>query len=91
MIKKMENEKPIKKFISYGITLSIWKNEKTNNRNEKYISYSIKIQKRYVNENNEWKTTDNFSVNDLPRIRTLSEVAYQWLTVKKSELKQKDL
>ena len=55
----MENNQPIKKFVSGGITLSVWANEKTNFNNEKYISYSNTLQKRYVNEDNEWKTGES--------------------------------
>jgi len=81
----MENNKPIKEFKSGGLKLSIW-SEKVTTNEESYISYNIKINKRYLDKNKEWKTTDNFKVNDLPKVRILSEMAYIWLTVKESEL-----
>ena len=84
------NQKPIKTFSTAGLKLSVWKNVIKKNEAESYISYSIKIQKTYLNEDNEWKTTESYNSKDLLMIAQLCEIAFNWIEVKKSELKEND-
>lgn len=61
---------PIKKLKSGLITISIWQNE------EGLKSYTL--QKAYKEKDSEeWKYTQSFNLDDLPKVKLLIEEAYK--------------
>ena len=48
--------------------------------------HSIRINKSYKDkENDEWKTTGNLSVEDLPKLAVVAMEAYKFIRVRESE------
>ena len=80
-----EPRKPIKEFRAGTVKAAIWKQD---NEAEGHIAttYSVRIQKRFLNRaTGEWRDTDYFFVNDLPRLRLVAEQAFQFITLHESE------
>lgn len=78
-----EKNKPVKKFVVGTISATIWENIKTKTENNKTINYSIysiNIEKSYKKDN-EWKKTNSFNVEDLPKINLVTFEAYKYLTL----------
>lgn len=79
----MSKNKPIKNFRSANMQASIWKNEKQQGQETK-IRYSVKITKS-IKQNGEYRDTNYFFDNDLPRLAKLADKAYEFLTVREEE------
>jgi hypothetical protein len=76
------NQKPIKEFRSGAMTISIWKNESVNEKNETYEYNSVQFKKQYLDtKDNQWKPTNSLRINDLPKLSALLDEAYKFLVV----------
>lgn len=79
-----EKNKPVKKFVVGTISATIWENIKTKidekGKTINYSIYSINIEKSYKKDN-EWKKTNSFNVEDLPKINLVTSEAYKYLTL----------
>jgi len=49
------------------------------------IVRNVAIQKRYKDKDGNWQNTNNFGVNDLPKLVLIATKAYDYLTLKKEE------
>ena len=71
--------KPIKKFKAGAIDASIWENILEKN-GKVFKTYSVTIERRYLDNSDKWKSTNSFKVNDLPRVTLVTEKAFDYLT-----------
>lgn len=63
-----ENKPPMKHKIK-GIHINVWTNTKTNQITNKEEEYkTINIAKPYKNKDDEWKDSQSFYVNDIPKV-----------------------
>ena len=46
---------------------------------------TVVIERSYKDNNNEWKNTKSFRVNDLPKVAMLINKAYEYLVVQSAE------
>lgn len=67
----MTDNQPVHKETYGQIQTSIWRNEK-----EEFTSYSASITKRYK-DGDDWKSTTNFNVNDLPKLELAARKSYE--------------
>ena len=72
--------KPEKKFNCGSISASIWANTKAVN-GEAVKFYSVTINKAYKEED-EWKYTDSFNIEDLPKVALVANEAYKYIRLK---------
>ena len=72
--------KPEKKFSCGSISASIWANTKVVN-SEKVKLYSVTINKAYK-EGEDWKYTDIFNIEDLPKVALVANEAYKYIRLK---------
>ena len=77
-------EMPEKKFRAGQIVASVWKNDRKEGQD--YDTFSVSVMKNYKKDE-EWKTTSNFNVNDLPKVALVCQKAYEFLVLKESENK----
>lgn len=70
----MTKNEPIKKFRIGNVSADVWENE--GKENKKFLS--ISIAKNYKDMNDEWKSTNSFSVSDLPKLVLASSEAYRF-------------
>lgn len=73
--------KPQKEFRSGSIVATIWKNKQVIDGKELELQ-SVQVQRRYQDKNKVWQKTDRFKVNDLPRVVSVAEAAFNYLTLK---------
>lgn len=62
-----ENNKPEWKIRAGNVVLTAWKKEIEKN-GQKFDMINVSIEKTYK-DGDEWKTTNNFNVNDLMRLK----------------------
>lgn len=70
---KKEIKQPIKKFRRGDVTGSVWENEKDG---EKF--YSVSIARNYK-QDDEWKSTNSFSLLSLPRLVSVANLCHEWI------------
>lgn len=69
--------KPEKKFNCGSVSASIWPKTKVIN-GEKVKFYSVTINKAYK-EKDEWKNTNRFDTEDLPKVALVANEAYKYI------------
>ena len=80
------NQRPIKEFSAgNGVKATIW----ANNREEsgrKVVRHSVRISKSYRDrQTGDWKDTDYYFANDLPRLTLVAQQAFEFIALKESE------
>lgn len=79
-VKNMEEKNmPEKKFTAGGITAAIWMNP---SKDGKFMNRSITIDKRYKDNEGNWKSTGSVNVNEIPKVILVLEKAYEHLVLK---------
>ncbi len=69
---------PVKKIVVGGIQAAIWENS---GRDGKPF-YSVSLDKRYKDSNNEWKSSSSLKATDLPKAILALEKAYEFMVLK---------
>ena len=72
--------KPEKKFNCGSISASIWANTRAVN-GEAVKLYSVTINKAFK-EGDEWKYTDSFDIEDLPKVALVANEAYKYMRLR---------
>ena len=72
--------KPEKKFNCGSISASIWANTKTMH-GETVKFHSVTINKAYM-EGEDWKHTNSFNIEDLPKVALVATEAYKYIRLK---------
>ena len=75
--------RPEKKFKCGPISASIWAEDKTLESGVVKF-YSINITKAYKDGDN-WKNTNNFNAEDLPKIALVANEAYKYIRLSSSD------
>jgi hypothetical protein len=75
--------KPEKKFSCGSISASIWANTKVVN-GETVKFYSVTINKAYK-EGEDWKYTDSFNIEDLPKVSLVANEAYKYVRLREND------
>ena len=76
-------QKPEKKFNCGPISVSIWANSKKVN-GEIVKLCSVTINKAYKEED-EWKHTNSFNIEDLPKVALVANEAYKYIRLKSTD------
>jgi len=74
--------RPEKKFKCGPISASLWAEDKTM-ENGVVKFYSINITKAYKDGDN-WKNTNNFNAEDLPKVALVADEAYKYIRLSSS-------
>ncbi len=78
---------PVKKFSAGAIQAAVWENEGKEGKQ----FYSVSIDRRYKDKNNEWKSTNSLKPGDLPKAILTLNKAYEYLTLKDDNVSLTDL
>jgi len=57
-----------------AIKASIWKNEA-----DSFTRYNVTIARSYKDGSDQWKVSDSFGRDDLPRVIKCADLAYEWI------------
>jgi hypothetical protein len=78
-----EKNKPEKKFRAGAISATVWQNNGQSNKTGQPVVYrTISLERGYKDKNGEWKSTNSFRINDLPRAALLLNEAYRYIVLK---------
>jgi len=77
----MTKQKPIKEFRIGWIQVAVWKNESQEN-GKTIVKHSVRIQKRFRDEDGEYKDTNNYFPDELPKLALAVNKAYEFIALK---------
>lgn len=75
-----EKKQPEKTIRVGQIVATIWKNDRK--EGQEYDTFSINIVKSYKDKEDNWKNTNNFQLNDLPKVELATNEAFRYLALK---------
>jgi len=79
----MSDKKPVKVFKAGGVKAAIWEN--TIKRDGKQIIVnSVQIDRTYM-QGDEYKQTNSFNTQDLPKLDLVTRLAFEFLTMRDQE------
>lgn len=77
-----EKNKPIKKIRVGAVTATIWNNTGKAKDGADIEYKTVVVERVYMDRNEKWQTTNNFRVNDLPKIELAARKSFEFLTAK---------
>lgn len=77
----METNKPMQSFAAGAIRAAIWKNTAKDRSGPAAIYHTVKLERRYLDANKEWQSTQALRFNDLPKARLLLAKAFEYLAM----------
>lgn len=76
-----QTQKPIKEFRAGTVKAAVWK-EQREEAGRSTSRFSVRIEKRYFDEaSKEWRNTDYFFANDLPRLCLVAQRAFEFVVL----------
>lgn len=69
---------PVKKFSAGGVSAAVWENESKDGQ----VFYSVTLDRRYKDANEEWKSSGSLRQNDLPKAVLVLQKAYEYLVLR---------
>lgn len=82
--------KPKKKFQCGSVSVAIWENQ-IQTANGPQTAERVTVERRYKdNATGEWKSTNGFAANDLPKAIMALQKAYEFIAFKKSDDNEDD-
>ncbi len=75
---------PDKRFKCGAVEAAVFENEIEKNGSKIKLK-KVSIQKRYTNADGEWKSTNSYDVNDLPKLKLVVEEAYRYLALSQGD------
>lgn len=79
------SSKPDKVFRAGRVSAALWRSESEQD-GRTVVTWSTKVQNRYRDrQTGEWKDTDYFFPDDLPRLALVAQQAYECIVLKESE------
>jgi hypothetical protein len=75
----MSKEQPVKKFKVGGIQVAVWENRVASQSGPDDVLYSVTIDRRYRDEQGNWRSSSSFRTGDLPKLLFALHKAYEYL------------
>ena len=73
---------PEKKFSTGGLTATVWENQ-GKSKDGLDVSYrTVSFQRRYMDKNGDWQSTNTLRSNDLPKASLVLQKAFEYLVMK---------
>ena len=77
----MSKEQPVKKFKVGGVQVAVWANRVPNKEGQDDVLYSVTIERRYKDEQGNWRSASSFRTGDLPKLLFGLTKAYEYLAL----------
>ncbi|MCL4215943.1 MAG: hypothetical protein KJ052_02910 [Candidatus Hydrogenedentes bacterium] len=81
----MENNKPEMKVKVGAVSASVWKRTHTTKDGRKFESRQVSLDRTYKDAKGEWKSTNNYDINDVPKAILALSRAYEHIATKSDE------
>ena len=75
---------PEKKIRAGAVSATIWKNKQSNDQGE-YEFRSVSLERNYKDKEGNWKSTNSFRAQDLPKAALVLNKAYEYLMLENKE------
>ncbi len=76
---------PEKKFKAGQLVATVWRNEARDAEGNLVTYRTVTFEKRYMDKDNHWRTTNALKVTDLPKAVLVLSKAYEYLALSESE------
>jgi hypothetical protein len=84
-VNKMEGNKPTEKFRAGNVTATVWENKGKTKDGKEYSFFSVSVERNFKNDKDEWKSTNSFMKNDLPKLSLVVAKAFEHLSLNKDD------
>jgi len=71
---------PVHRIRIFRVEATIWQHQSENG-----TWYNVTLSRRYKDANDEWKSTDSFSADDLLVVAKVADAAHSWIIQKQQE------
>ena len=80
---------PLRKFKAGGITATIWENQsRQTNNNGPATFHTVSLERSYKDNSGNWKTSNSFRLQELPKADLVLQKAYEFLALKDAAQEQ---
>ncbi|RLE39225.1 hypothetical protein DRJ17_01745 [Candidatus Woesearchaeota archaeon] len=76
-----EKKLPEKKFRAGVISATIWENTSVNKAGQPVTYKTVSFDRRYLDKDNKWQSTNNLRAMDIPKARIVLQKAYEYLVL----------
>ncbi len=83
---KAKGNFPKKKYKAGAITATVWENKGKDAKGLEHSYQTISLERVYQDREGQWKSTNSFRVNDLPKVNLLMSKVYEELVLKEQQL-----
>ena len=73
---------PLKKIRVGSVSATIWSNTGKKKDGAEYEYKSVSIDRNYTDENKEWKKSNSYRANDLPKVILAAQKAFEFISSK---------
>ena len=80
-----QGNRPVKEFRADGIRASIWSSRVERN-GKAHARFSVRIEKRFRDENATWQTSGTLFPNALPRVQLVAGKAFEFIGLKETKV-----
>lgn len=81
---EQQKDKPIKDFRSSNIQASVWRNE-VEKDGKTEVRLSVRIQKHFRKDGGDYKETNYYFRDDIPKLILVAQKAYEYLALVESK------
>lgn len=75
---KNKNDKPVKKYMAYPVSVSIWKNMIKGTDGKEFAVFKCKFQKSYKDDKGVYQNIDSFDAQDLGKLALVARKAEEY-------------
>ena len=84
-VEKGSGNIPEKKVSTGGLTATVWENQGKNKEGLDVSYRTVSFQRRYMDKNGDWQSTNTLRVNDLPKASLVLQKAFEYLVMKEMQ------
>ena len=84
-VENVSGNLPEKKFSTGGLTATVWENQGKNKEGLDVSYRTVSFQRRYMDKNGDWQSTNTLRVNDLPKASLVLQKAFEYLVMKEMQ------
>ena len=84
-IENVSGNIPEKKFSTGGLTATVWENQGKNKEGLDVSYRTVSFQRRYMDKNGDWQSTNTLRINDLPKASLVLQKAFEYLVMKEMQ------
>jgi hypothetical protein len=78
-----QTNRPEKRFSTGAISATVWKNQTTNKRTGEPVEFqTVSLQRRYMDKEGKWQTSNSLRSNDLPKASLVLNKAYEYIVLR---------